>query len=346
MNSRTVESNQNSDSFVKLAEKISALNILLNTESQKKFEQLSIKSLDVTSLFIDYFNEQQILSDAFVIALIDKLSIHLTPAETFAHESFKATDSFELQIQGTSVQFKVQKTDFDKYWLGRTADNKNEEPEYILKESIDRARAMKEAKYSRFFHRHACRINDSRFLFSTYTQGTCLSILIKTIYYYKDKEKLSWVKSIFEQLNLLHNEWRVHKDIYAGNIIIDTKTHEARLIDFDRAAKARTPTAFDEDITDVCIHLLPKLFFQIELQATTEFYAARPIHAGMRELYLRSNNNNDEHKQPILFTSKQAMQFCRWMLHEIDTINPESIKQKAEEMLATDANIQMKSLLL
>lgn len=334
-----------SAALIKLIAELSEAGLVLTEAANTQLAKLSIHSLDVTAYFVKYFISQNILSAEFVIALIDKLSIKLLPAESCEMLLDKNTRYFNLGIRGVMISFQLRQSVFHHYWSGHADGHYQKTPLYLLKDSRDQKVAYKEAKYSRFFRGYACVVKDSEYFFASWADGKSLYSLENIIEDYSDHVRLIWLCSMLEKLTQLHQMWRVHLDLSSGNVIINTETNEAMFIDFEDAKKVRSLEKLHEDIIDFCTRILPVLFPHIDYykDEEAELYINIPVYFGARQLYLRAINSDIV--KPI-FTAKQALEFCQWMLQEFDNLNTANIKQQADIMLATDAKIEASYLLL
>ncbi len=331
--------------LVTLIAELAKAGLVLKEDSYEKLGKLSVRSLEVTAYFVAYFIRENILSESFVMALIDKLSIKLLPAESCEMTIDKSARYFKLDMNGVTIAFQLHESFMHHYWSGHPNGHDQQVPQYLLKFSHESSVAYKEAKYCRFFREYSRWVKNSEYFFTSWVEGKSLSTLQRTIEDYSDHVRLIWLCSLLEKLTQLHQIWRAHLDLSSGNIIINTEKNEAAIIDFESAVKVRNLEQLHEDLVDLSTRILPVLFPNIDYyrDEQAELYQWMPAYFVARQMYVRALGHD---KLKPIFTSKQALAFCQHMLHEFDSLNVDMIKANAEEMLAADAKTEACYLLL
>lgn len=107
--------------------------------------------------------------------------------------------------------------------------------------------AMREVKYNKLLGRAAYfyQENESSYMVAQWKPSKKLSCFHRdTLRVYAVERRLQWLESLVLELNILHENYRIHGDIKEDNVILNIEKNSLNLIDFGTARKAETSKKF------------------------------------------------------------------------------------------------------
>ncbi len=136
----------------------------------------------------------------------------------------------------------LRKGKFSETLLGYDADNRK----FLIKTTVSEySRKLLQKEYdilTRVYHieQVSCETIDNRFyLIRPYIQGDSLSEILKHKKALSLSQKITIINHIINRLKALHQQQFIHNDVKPDNIIVNTGTFRAELIDFGNAVNLR-----------------------------------------------------------------------------------------------------------
>jgi serine/threonine protein kinase len=134
---------------------------------------------------------------------------------------------------------------------------------------------------------------------------------------YSFKDRLKWYVSLLNELYQLHHARIAHHDIHSRNIIVDPKRNTASLIDLGLSYLVTVGNdGFRVDIYRM--KGVAKNFFEKELTEKGTIY-----HSAIKYL---SRGIDNEPLSSKSCSAKQALDYCQYVLDNLDNINEEILK--------------------
>ena len=167
-------------------------------------------------------------------------------------------------------------------------------------------------------------------------------------------QRISCLSTALEDLNTLHNHYRMHGDVKPDNFILNTENNSMRLIDFDVSHKlgidkdcGSTPAFIDPDtplshlsqdlygMGKVIMELFPELYvfsLSSDLRATYSFWKQGTL--SIVEQSIVNLVNALSHSEPQMrCTSEDALHYCNDLLRSIDTLDEVGLTTLTESKL-------------
>ncbi|TAK76383.1 MAG: protein kinase family protein, partial [Gammaproteobacteria bacterium] len=147
------------------------------------------------------------------------------------------------------------------------------------------------------------------------------------------ENRLRWIKSALEELNTLHQHYRIHGDIKPRNLIVNRKKASMKLIDFGGAHKKGSAKLFtwtddyydSPSSTGHSFYDDMNAMGKIVLEIFPELNRKSPTLHEQGIIYLMTAMTQPKHK--LRCTSEDAMQFCQMLLDQFEQLNMDEVKK-------------------
>lgn len=216
---------------------------------------------------------------------------------------------------------------------------------------LNKKTAAREAKYSRLLGRESFYFmnKDMPVVVTTWQEGKALDMYTYITFRRNSyQNRIAWLISIFNELNILHAHFRVHGDIKPGNIILNLAQNKMSLIDFGSTHKIATskvgqfrharghsdaePHSLDHCAYDmyamglIIARIFPELFIINEKKDKSTIEAISAPHKNVIETAIVSLVHALTERYPMKrCTSLSALDYCKKILSNSKHLNQESL---------------------
>lgn len=181
--------------------------------------------------------------------------------------------------------------------------------------------AKHEARFNRIMGRKCClfQFKGKPSLVTDWQSGVSLKELIdkNQLAHYSFEQRLTWLITLLQDLDKMHEKLFVHNDISTRNIIVDTEQNTMKLIDFgishrEKIKDGKYDIAISNDLCGLA-QLIIRCLFQHELSDPSNIYqqAIEKLNNALVPLFDRA----------MQCTSQQALSYCQLLLASSKGLN-------------------------